>query len=54
MGIKLREAFGDNIDFWIFEKNEDVGGTWFENRYPGKSYKFSRFGLTLIRQRLRL
>ncbi|KAF2742122.1 FAD/NAD(P)-binding domain-containing protein [Sporormia fimetaria CBS 119925] len=35
MGIKLREAFGDTLDFWIFEKNEDVGGTWFENRYPG-------------------
>lgn len=32
----------------IYEKNEDVGGTWFENRYPGcrcdvpsHSYQFS-------------
>lgn len=24
-----------NVDLCIYEKNEDVGGTWFENRYPG-------------------
>lgn len=24
-----------NIDLQIYEKNADVGGTWFENRYPG-------------------
>jgi hypothetical protein len=24
-----------NIDFQIFEKNTGLGGTWFENRYPG-------------------
>ncbi|EME82838.1 uncharacterized protein MYCFIDRAFT_203419 [Pseudocercospora fijiensis CIRAD86] len=24
-----------NIDLVIYEKNPDVGGTWFENRYPG-------------------
>jgi 4-hydroxyacetophenone monooxygenase len=23
------------IDFTIYEKNDDVGGTWLENRYPG-------------------
>jgi 4-hydroxyacetophenone monooxygenase len=23
------------IDYVVFEKNEDVGGTWFENKYPG-------------------
>jgi hypothetical protein len=23
------------IDLTIYEKNEDVGGTWLENRYPG-------------------
>ncbi len=23
------------IDLQIFEKNADVGGTWFENIYPG-------------------
>ncbi|KAI1081666.1 hypothetical protein F5B20DRAFT_534885 [Whalleya microplaca] len=24
-----------NVDHKIYEKNSDVGGTWFENRYPG-------------------
>lgn len=23
------------IDLTIYEKNSNVGGTWFENRYPG-------------------
>ncbi len=31
-GIRLKEA---GINFEILEKNEDVGGTWWENRYPG-------------------
>lgn len=30
--IKLREA---GYDYIVVEKNENVGGTWFENRYPG-------------------
>ncbi len=30
--IKLKEA---GIQFTVFEKNEEVGGTWYENRYPG-------------------
>jgi len=30
-GIRLKEA---GIPFTIVEKNADVGGTWFENRYP--------------------
>lgn len=30
--IRLREA---GIPFEIFEKNDTVGGTWYENRYPG-------------------
>jgi len=30
--IKLAEAGYDHV---IVEKNPDVGGTWFENRYPG-------------------
>ena len=30
--IRLRQA---GIPFALFEKNEDVGGTWLENRYPG-------------------
>lgn len=24
-----------NVDLTIYEKNPDVGGTWYENRYPG-------------------
>lgn len=31
-GIELQRA---GIDYAIFEKNEDFGGTWWENRYPG-------------------
>lgn len=25
----------ENVEFVLYEKNEDVGGTWYENRYPG-------------------
>ena len=32
MGIKLKEA---GIPFTIVEKNDEVGGTWYENTYPG-------------------
>lgn len=30
--MELRQR---GIDYRIFEKNEDFGGTWWENRYPG-------------------
>lgn len=30
--IRLREA---GIPCTVFEKNDEVGGTWYENRYPG-------------------
>ena len=30
--IRLKQA---GIPYTVFEKNADVGGTWFENRYPG-------------------
>jgi len=33
MAMKLREA-GMN-DFLVIEKSEGIGGTWWENRYPG-------------------
>ena len=33
MGIKLLEA--GIKDFLIIEKSDDLGGTWYENRYPG-------------------
>src|SRR5205823_5834691 len=29
---RLQQA---GLDFVVIEKNEDVGGTWFENQYPG-------------------
>ncbi|KAL1863245.1 hypothetical protein Plec18170_000077 [Paecilomyces lecythidis] len=32
---KYELQMDDYIDLTIYEKNEDVGGTWFENRYPG-------------------
>src|SRR5690606_27266523 len=31
-GIRLKQA---DVPFVIIEKNPDVGGTWFENTYPG-------------------
>jgi 4-hydroxyacetophenone monooxygenase len=31
-GVRLKQA---GIPFEIIEKNDDVGGTWFENTYPG-------------------
>lgn len=31
-GIRLKQA---GVNFTIIEKNADVGGTWFENTYPG-------------------
>jgi 4-hydroxyacetophenone monooxygenase len=32
LGIKLKQA---GVPFTIIEKNRDLGGTWFENTYPG-------------------
>ncbi|ETS84424.1 sterigmatocystin biosynthesis monooxygenase stcW [Pestalotiopsis fici W106-1] len=34
MGYKMQKECPD-VDFKIYEKNETIGGTWFENRYPG-------------------
>ena len=28
----------DVIDLTIYDKNSDVGGTWFENTYPGVAW----------------
>jgi len=33
--IKLRERLHKNLSLTIYDKNEELGGTWFENRYPG-------------------
>jgi hypothetical protein len=32
--IRFRQRI-PNIDICIYDKNEDIGGTWLENRYPG-------------------
>lgn len=34
MGYKIQRKFQD-LGFQIYEKHSDVGGTWYENRYPG-------------------
>lgn len=34
MGIRIPQRLR-NIDLKIYEKNEGIGGTWWENRYPG-------------------
>lgn len=26
-----------NVDFVVYEKNHDIGGTWLGNRYPGSA-----------------
>ncbi|KAJ0415082.1 hypothetical protein BJY00DRAFT_305134 [Aspergillus carlsbadensis] len=36
MAIVFNEKLkGRNAEFVIYERNEDLGGTWLENRYPG-------------------
>ena len=27
-----------NVEHVMYEKNEDIGGTWLENRYPGREH----------------
>lgn len=29
------QKYCQNVEHRIYEKNEDIGGTWLENRYPG-------------------
>ena len=33
-GIRFPQHVKD-LDLVIYDKNEEVGGTWFENQYPG-------------------
>jgi cation diffusion facilitator CzcD-associated flavoprotein CzcO len=28
----------ENVEHVIYEKNADIGGTWLENRYPGRCH----------------
>lgn len=32
--IRLRQRVS-NLDLCVYDKNDDIGGTWLENRYPG-------------------
>lgn len=34
LGIRIPQRIR-NVDLRIYEKNEELGGTWWENRYPG-------------------
>ena len=34
LGIRIPERLR-NVDLVIYDKNDGVGGTWFENKYPG-------------------
>ena len=36
--IKHEYKLEDVIDLVIYEKNPEVGGTWWENRYPGVAW----------------
>jgi cation diffusion facilitator CzcD-associated flavoprotein CzcO len=39
LGIRIPQRLR-NVDLQIYEKNEGVGGAWWENRYPGTSPYF--------------
>jgi hypothetical protein len=34
LGVRIPQRLR-NVELAIYEKNDDVGGTWYENRYPG-------------------
>lgn len=34
LGVRIPQRLR-NVELAIYEKNNDVGGTWYENRYPG-------------------
>jgi hypothetical protein len=48
--LKKAEEQMQNLDIVCYEKNADVGGTWFENRYPGTSLKYKGYfnGIRLL------
>jgi len=41
-----RELSGLGVEFSCYDKNADVGGTWFENRYPGCACDVPSVGYT--------
>lgn len=36
--IKHEHKLEHVLDLVVYDKNADVGGTWFENRYPGAAW----------------
>ena len=52
LGIRIPQRLR-NVDLQIYEKNEGIGGTWWENRYPG-SASLSLGNSTLTKPRLRM
>lgn len=43
-GYRLQQT---HLDFTMYEKNEDVGGVWWENRYPGCRLDTPNFAYSL-------
>lgn len=37
IAFSYKAQFLDEVEYVIYEKNADVGGTWLESRYPGCS-----------------
>lgn len=35
MNAYLIQKHMENVEHVVYEKNADIGGTWYENRYPG-------------------
>ena len=48
------QKLSENVEHVIYDRNKDIGGTWLENRYPGKTSDPTPFLRTdLYRLRLR-
>lgn len=39
IAYKLRRHLADYVDFTIYEKSAELGGTWHENTYPGEELR---------------
>lgn len=40
--LKKAEEQMENLDICVYEKNKDVGGTWYENSMPASALKHPR------------
>lgn len=47
-----QEQLLENIEFQIYEKNSDVAGTWFENKYRGFPAVFEFPGRDIVNMSL--